>query len=502
MEYSEGMKTYQVILVVACAMIGVGFGATDKKEGARKAIPNLGRVMFIGDSITHGVATGSYRWALHKVWVDNGIDFEVVGVETGNNGRGVAAGTVYIGKEFNNKHAAMSSQRAYETAGRLHTSGRLDGTDILDWLGIDKTYTGSRRIEGKAPDTYFILLGTNDTLSDYQKKGGIGGHENEAQAALLDKKKGDLTVIVDAIRQVNSKARILVLSVPTWGDIAPGNNDRPEDYAAIVHNYDKKLAAWAKSKKVILADVNQGLIDVANTEKPYKGVPDFFNKTDGLHPTPQGDLLIAGRVAQALGLAGRSGGVVRKAAAKFDMSAASLYEAASSKNGVELKDDTLTIAAGKEIKVNWPENSDLSKGFTVNLRVSVGNGAAGGWNTEKGLVLNVGNGEHSGQLTITESYLVWNGSDIIFSADMSKNTQALRVSWLPGSTSSNVPSGFYVWVGDMLVGEALADDGAAIKGIALSNSSSTAIKVEHPAADGTASAPAPKGYVKEETLAK
>ena len=499
------MKTCQAILMMACATACACFGAeTGKKDAPGKPVPDLGRVMFIGDSITHGVATGSYRWALHKIWVDNGIAFEVVGVETGNYGHGVDVGAMYIGKEFNNKHAAMSSQRAYETSGRNHTSGRLDRTDILDWLGLDKTYTGPRKIEGKAPDTYFILLGTNDTLSDHKGKGGIGNGTNldEAQKALLDKKKGDLTVIVDAIRRANGKARIVVLSVPTWGNIAPGNNDRAEDYAAIVRNYNKKLAAWAKSKKVILADVNQGLIDVANTEKLGKGVASFFNKGDGLHPTSHGDLLMAGRVAQALGMAGRSGGVMRKASAKFDMSAAGMYEAAADKDGVELKDDALIIAPGKEFKVNWEENSDLSKGFAVNLKAVVGNGAAGGWDTEKGLVLSIGNGEHSGQLTITESYLVWNGSDVIFSADMSKNTQALRVSWLPGSTSSHVPGGFYVWVGDMLVGEALADDSAATKGLSLRNTTDTTIKVEHPAMDGTASAPAPKGYVKKETLAE
>ena len=499
------MKTYQTILAAACAMVGTCLcSAAGKKEHAKKELPNLGRVMFIGDSITHGYGAPSYRWALHKIWVDNDISFEVVGVETGNNSGGIDPGTKYIGKKFNNVHAAMSSQRAYETSGRLHNSKRLDGTDILDWLGVDKTYSGSRKVSGPAPDTYFILLGTNDTLSDYMKKGGIGKGSNidEARSALLDKKKGDISVIVDTIRKVNKKARIVVLTIPTWGNTSRGNNTEPADYAAIVSDYDKKLVAWAKSKRVILADVNKGLIDVANEEKPGKGVPSFYNVHDGLHPNPQGDLLMAGRVAQALGLAGRSAGLPRKASAKFDVTATSMLETATAKDGVELNEDTLTLGAGSELVVPWPQNTDLKKGFAVSFVAGVGNGAEGGWTTDKGLVVQVGNGTVSGELSVTESYLTWNGKVILYSDDMSKNKEEIRVAYLPGNTEANIQPGFYVWLGDMLVGEGLASDGKKKNGVTFSNTGSEGITVDHPVADGAPSAPAPKGYVRGEKLAE
>ena len=37
---------------------------------AAPAGTELGNVMFVGDSITHGVNSASYRWALHKIFTD------------------------------------------------------------------------------------------------------------------------------------------------------------------------------------------------------------------------------------------------------------------------------------------------------------------------------------------------------------------------------------------------------------------------------------------------
>lgn len=56
---------------------------------------SLGNVMYVGDSITHGVNSGSYRWALHKIFADNGISYSTAGINTGNYSGGVAAGISY-----------------------------------------------------------------------------------------------------------------------------------------------------------------------------------------------------------------------------------------------------------------------------------------------------------------------------------------------------------------------------------------------------------------------
>ena len=63
---------------------------------------DLGNVMYVGDSITHGVNGGSYRWALHKIFADNGISCNAEGVKTGNYSGGVTPGTSYGGQPFNN----------------------------------------------------------------------------------------------------------------------------------------------------------------------------------------------------------------------------------------------------------------------------------------------------------------------------------------------------------------------------------------------------------------
>ncbi len=492
--------THLTTLLAACV-----FGAASmctaahpkKAASAKKAPSELGKVMFIGDSITHGFGAPSYRWVLHKIFVDNGIAYEAVGIETGNKSGGEEPGTEYMGVPFTNVHAAMSSQRSYETSGRNHNSPRLDGTDIFDWLGLDKSYDGPRTLKGEVPDTCFILLGTNDLLSDHWNA-GLANSVDKVASDMLDKGKGDLSVIVDAIRKVNKKARIVVLTMPTWGNIPRGEPSK--DYGLVHENFNKKLAAWAKSKKVKVADVNNGLVDVAETEKRWKGYDTFFNAEDQLHPTRQGDIIIAGRVAQTLGLAGRSAGLPRKATAKFDNSATDVYEAASVKEGVTLAKDELTIATGGKLVAPWPEGSSTGNGFAVSLTPKVGDGEKGGWEVEKGLVLSIGNGTHSGKLTITESYLKWNDETVLISEDMSNAEGAVRVVWHPGAADRNVPTGFYVWLGDMLVGEALPDDGAGTNGVSVENTSASSITAGHFATDATPSAPAPKGYVKDEKI--
>ena len=51
---------------------------------AAPARTELGNVMYLGDSITHGVNSASYRGALHKIFTDNGISYQAEGVKTRN----------------------------------------------------------------------------------------------------------------------------------------------------------------------------------------------------------------------------------------------------------------------------------------------------------------------------------------------------------------------------------------------------------------------------------
>lgn len=120
--------------------------------------------MYVGDSITHGHnGPTSYRWAMHKILVDNGITYDEVGYNTGNNGGGVSPGTVYGGVAFENEHSAQSSARAGEIAGRK-AGTRFGGSNIMNWMGQSTqktdggTYTGKTFTGEDTPETFFLIL--------------------------------------------------------------------------------------------------------------------------------------------------------------------------------------------------------------------------------------------------------------------------------------------------------------------------------------------------------
>lgn len=393
-----------------------------------QASQDLGKVMFVGDSITHGFTTASYRWELHKIFVDNGVSFSVVGVTQHNRipETGVVAGTSYAGVPFNNRHSSMSGERAYEIAGRINDSKRLGHSNIFDWLGLDQTYTGSFRIDPatEMPDTFIMLIGTNDTYSDYGRRGGIAQRENyDTVRHNMFREGGDMDTIVDAMRTANPSARIVLLAMPTWHENTPHSNT-PEDYVALAA-FNQELQAWAAKRQLPLVPVNRGLADVTRADKPGMGEDQFFNAQDHLHPTPQGDRLIAAEVAKTLGVGGRTAGLPRKATAELPVATSSTDAAA---------------ACGLTCVLPAPR---------------VGNGAEEGWNTTDALQLRVSHATHTGTLSVAEHAILWNGTTKLYSADMSANTDDLRVAWVAGDEAANRPQGFYVWLGDRLIGEAL-----------------------------------------------
>ena len=420
---------------------------------------DLGNIMFVGDSITHGFKSHSYRWPLHKTLVDNGVKFISVGIHEGNAFKegSVAAGTDYAGVPFNNRHSAMSSERAYEIAGRINNSGRLGNSNIHDWLGLDASYTGKHRLDmpEQTPDTVVLMIGTNDTFGDYGNKGGIGAGDNmkQAQAKLLGTVNpdgtwsgtGDLDVIIDALRRVNPQVRVLVLTIPTWHD-ARRNNNNCADYAALAA-YNTALTQWATFKKLELADVNEVLVNPARVDKPGVAEKQFFLAADRLHPTPQGDLLIAESVAHALGVPGRTAGLERRASSEF------VYHG---KPDAEYASPNLSITDEE-----WG-TVDISGGFTLAVGAAVGNGAADGWESHRGLEVHCkqANSGVQGNLTVSESAIIWNRKQVLYCGDMSGNTEEIRLVWHPGKAEQNIPQGFYVWLGDRLIGEALPADKA------------------------------------------
>lgn len=453
----NGEKSMKRVIIMMCWAVWAIVSAAEPGEGVSRGESSMGRVVYIGDSLTHGVGAASYRWALHKILVDNGVNYEEIGVEQGNRlpAASVAPGTRYRGVPFFNRHCAMTSERAYEISGRKHISQRLDATDIQDWLGLDASYNGSRRLPA-APDMAFILIGTNDMLGDYDGRFHLPENWQKLKEALLDDEGGDMSEIVAALRRANPQVRIVVLPVLTW-EYSELNNT-PASYRAVA-DYNRALAAWAARKGLIFVDVNEVLTDVADETLRGRGVKGFFYEEPGmhLHPSWQGDLLIAGVVAKALGLHGRTAGVARE-----------LLADRAARLG-----DSVELAPGDAI-------SSEQACAAVAVKASVGDGALNGWDKERGLELTLGDGSHAGRLRINESYIIWGDGRVLYSADMHRKAVAeedVYVRWVEGGESQGIAAGYYVWLGDMLIGEALPEIGAPRRGMRVENRSGKRISL-------------------------
>lgn len=402
-----------------------------------RAAESLGRVVFIGDSITHGVGAPSYRWALHKILTDCGVAYEEMGVEQGNGlpGEGVAPGAVYRGCPFRNLHCAMTSERAYEVSGRRRAAARLDGTALPDWLGLNAAYSGPQRLPA-APDTAFILIGTNDLLGDYEGRFDEAANLAEAKAALLDDEHGDMSLMVDALRRANAQVRIVVLAVPTWE--YSRLNDRDSSYAALAE-YNRALHRWAARKGVLFADVNRVLADAAQPvhgelyDAPGRGMHGFFYEQPGmsLHPSRQGDLLIAGVVAHTLGLPGRDLGlpIVSQRAERLG--------------------EMTQIAAGGQLVSG-------SAAAVAAVRIAGGVGSAAPAKLREAAVrISLGTAAGSGCLSISPGYITWGEDTVLYSGSLMHGDVDLLIVRVEGRSAEGIEDGYYVWLGDMLIGEAL-----------------------------------------------
>ena len=488
-------KKLLVAVLAACSM---GINAKAETESSY----TLGQVMYVGDSITHGVETSSYRWALHKILVDNGVTYDEVGYQTGHhNGWGSSNNYTYSGVTFENRHSAQASQRTYNTAGRTDTS-RLGHSSIQNWLGVstvdsvdpskkmDKTaYTGSV----SQPDTFMLMLGTNDLLSDYTDTLANGSNLETVTTALLGaadsagrRTGGDMGTIVDTMYASNADATVYVTTIPCW---ANHSNNKGENTHVAVQTYNESLKKWVSDYNakngtdMVLVDVNRGLLDVAATTSFY-GVSSMFNNadggSDGLHPNSQGDLIIAGNMARAMGIAGRTAGLERVAATDFQTTVAA--------DSLVLKGETSSLS------FSWEGDVTPTGGYTAELMgFTLGNGSANGWDTTNNFSITVGNGSMSGTLDINEAYIQWNGSvafstgsSVLFSEDMSSLTENIRIAYHTGDSTNNIAEGYYIWLGDMLIGEALQGTASTVNGVTLSYSGSSSYTLSALAMDATA----------------
>ena len=474
-------------------MAFVGFTVASASSDDFGPKTDLGDTMFVGDSITHGFqGKASWRFNFCKILIDNNIYFNEVGVNSGSHGTNFGTNKIYGNGVFQNVHSAVSGEHAYEIAGTKKkervpnvddgTASRLEGTSIKQWLNFDSDYTGNRHIGANVtPSTYFLLIGTNDLLGDNQPNVSADTKYEDTKRNLLGtqsennvwSKEGDMDAIIDTMRKKSGDdVDIVVLTVPVWN--GSSNNPKPED-AECVRQYNESLKDWAEWKGVKVVDINFGMIDVANETNPWKAWAGLF--PDQLHPGPQGELIISGNVARGLGYAGRTAGQLRKGAAEFSNRLTTIP----------------TITAGTSSSYNW-DSADLSHGFTVEFTFAkdggVGNGSEGGWDTTHNFSVSVGDGEHYGTLNINEAYIQWGGTKL-FSMDTSTLTDSLRIAYVYGNNARNLPSGFYVWMDDQLIGELTSENdirsGSAINGITITNSTAGDITLKDLSWDGSGS---------------
>lgn len=418
------MKTGLSFLLAALLALPALAVESDK---APQTPTDLGKVMFVGDSITHGVNAPSWRWCFHKILVDNGIKYESVGYRTGNYSNGVPAGAEYGGVAFNNVHSAQSSARAWELAGRK-AGGRFDNTNLLNWLGLsDKTnngqpYTG----QTWTPDTFIMLIGTNDLLSD-APAGVTPDKVNNLLGA--DRKGGDMKTILEAMLKSNPKAKIYVMSVPCWTRHA-NNNDAEVHKGVLSYNWElQKALNGYKRKSVSYVEINDGLMD-GKSPTPFYGCENMFNKpgADGLHPSRQGDLIMANDLAKAMGIPGRTAGLERKAL-----------------KGVLGK-------KGEPAKAKIAMDAPSPSGFCAEFRMPQEDASVTLADGTQGITLHFRDGK---VLYDDATVLQGNTAQRVQMKARKAKHSICRIAYTPGNESQGVTGGFYVWSNGMLIGEAL-----------------------------------------------
>lgn len=429
------------------------------------AAEDLGGTMFIGDSITHGSrdANLSWRWWMHRLLVDNNIPYKEVGVVRGSHimrqlHSGLYVDVVYGDSVFHNCHAAYSGSWSADVVGK-RKSGKFRNTTISEWLGrVPCSSAELKPVDGKSISTFFVLLGTNDTITPPSPQYRCDWDAAKVNAMATDIKE-NLSMILDEIKTCNPDARVVFIEIPTWYQW---------DDAAYVPNHmqgvqeiNKRLRQWAMSQGdgVTMVSADAGIADVAAPIKG-RGLKCMYaeKNANGLHPNDQGSLLIAGNVAKALGYAGATAGLARRDSKVFEC---------NMKKVLELSAPAI-IGRGSVVSAKWKSRPAGAFSLSFSLEGGVGDGATGGWDKQRSFSVSVGNGQEAGTLRITEAYLLWNDT-VLYSLDASAGLPgALRIAYVQGMPERGLKPGFYVWLGDQLIGEGLPSSGET-DGVVISN---------------------------------
>lgn len=447
-----------------------------------RAPDHLGGTMFIGDSITHGSRGNiSWRWWMHRLLVDNNIPYEQIGIAHGSHRMRELHSpwnidVPYGDTVFHNWHAAYSGAWSADVTGK-RTTGKFRNTTIAQWLGrIPCTVEELTPVDGKKISTYFVLLGTNDAITapDAYHRCDWDAAKIDAIAASI---KENFELILAEIKTANPEARVVFIEIPTWyqwDDAAYVPNHVPG-----VREINRQIREWALAQgdRVTIVSPDAGLVDVASAIKG-RGLKSMYIEpnANGLHPNGHGSMLLAGNVAKALGYAGATAGQQRRSAEAF---ACDMQKALG-------RSAPVVIGRGEVISGKWQQSPTGGFSLSFSLSGGVGDGESGGWDTQHAFSVSVGNGRESGTLHIQEAYIMWNDTPL-YSLDASAGLPgALRIAYVQGEPARGLKPGFYVWMGDQLIGEGLPSAGET-DGVVISNNTEAQVTLDSLFMDATGS---------------
>ncbi len=428
---------------------------------------------FIGDSITHGFGTPGYRYEFWKILEDNKIPHRMVGVNQGNTKYANGNSLTYNEQPFSNVHCAGSSWRTYQTSGDYMNNGHQRGVGpntlpslgyIMTWLDLEdaksydklngkklkkgeyfnngvQQYKGTTLTGKDLPDVFFIMLGTNDLYSD-----SPGSEDNP-------KTFGYLKNIIESVRLANPKAQFVVLSMPT---VTARKNKQSDTITGSYNDYIKKhLKELQKPKSsVSFADINPGITLENNFMADVMA-------SDGLHPNAQGNLIIAGNLAKAMNYPQRTAGLQRFTNKKLPVKTI-------------VKDNKFLIG-GQGLK---PTVVKASEGSSPTYTVA---GSTINFNANSGTSQTMELPWKSGESNTLHFTIKLNGKDdtnccSVRMGDSGLNVYPDRIEWqgekaeplvytntenkeIPLTISFKaekgaIPTGYYIWMGDQLIGEA------------------------------------------------
>ncbi len=459
------------------------------------AATDPGRIVFVGDSITQGgtwAGAGtqpSYRYSFFKNMIDQGLNYNPMGIGTGSSTKAnpQVGALSYRGTTFDNTHEAAASARTYtwsgipaNNAGYNNNPGtRPNEAPVWNLLGLTnpqtgsadtfynagslKTYTGPTYAEKYGeevkPDTICVMIGINDLIA--VKNGTrVTREDGTTSAYTFQDVIANTKSIVEAYQQYNPNANFVVMGLlPT----APNNGtyNMSGDYNALLQ---EAVKSWStETSKVGYADVSSGL-SITNQNHYDSG---------GAHPNNQGELIIAGNLANALGVGQRTLGLTGKNAAefanrldattlnqtKFTLNGTSggagsewnvFSDAAANVDGLLLQaDGSSTASLTAHAATGW--DVDSSVGFT--LQASVQLYAISG----NSLYMQFGDGQiGDGLLRVAENGVYWGTNDTLLFEGSQTSMNDFRVAYMPAGNEQGVDAGYYVWLNNQLIGEALA----------------------------------------------